>query len=215
MAETPEFHIRLWGVRGSIPCPGEETAKYGGNTSCVEIVCGDRLLIFDAGTGLCQFAENHLNGTPLDVDLFLTHTHYDHVWGWPHFSAALDERNKFLIRAGHLHDAGGIEKLMRGLLTDPLNPVHTGTLRAELAFIDFGIGDTLEPHAGIKVLTAPLNHPNGASGYRISLYNNPEVIREVSTPEPWNLEDAFAAMESSFRPTVEGRRAFGAPRKKK
>ena len=55
----------------------------------------------------------------------------------------------------------------------------------------------------------------GASGYRISLYNNPEVIREVSTPEPWKLEDAFAAMERSFRPAIEGRRGFGAPRKKK
>jgi len=86
---------------------------------------------------------------------------------WPHFSPALDERNKFRIRAGHLHDAGGIEKLMRGLLTDPLNPVNTETLRAHLTFDDFGIGDTLEPHAGIKVRTAPLNHPNGASGYRI------------------------------------------------
>lgn len=54
----------------------------------------------------------------------------------------------------------------------------------------------------------------GASGYRISLYNNPEVIREIASPEPWSLDDAFTMMESSFRPAIEGRRAFGAPRKK-
>jgi NAD(P)-dependent dehydrogenase (short-subunit alcohol dehydrogenase family) len=53
----------------------------------------------------------------------------------------------------------------------------------------------------------------GANGYRISLYSNPEVIREVSTDHPWSLDDAFAAMERSFRPAIEGRRAFGAPRK--
>lgn len=167
MAETPEFHIRFWGVRGSIPCPGEETAKYGGNTSCVEIKCGERVLVFDAGTGICQFAESNAGAAPLDVDLFLTHTHYDHVWGWPHFSAALSAKNKFHIRAGHLHDAGGIENLMRGLLTDPLNPVNTETLRAKLTFEDFGIGDTLAPRTDIKVRTAALNHPNGASGYRV------------------------------------------------
>lgn len=52
----------------------------------------------------------------------------------------------------------------------------------------------------------------GASGYRISLYSNPEVIREISSPVPWSLDDAFAHMERSFRPAVEGRRGFGAPR---
>jgi NAD(P)-dependent dehydrogenase (short-subunit alcohol dehydrogenase family) len=55
----------------------------------------------------------------------------------------------------------------------------------------------------------------GASGYRISLYNNPEVIREISSPEPWSLDDAFAHMERSFRPAVEGRRSFGAGRAQK
>ena len=55
----------------------------------------------------------------------------------------------------------------------------------------------------------------GASGYQISLYSNPEVIREVSSPEPWDLDDAFTAIERSFRPAIEGRRIFGQPREKK
>ena len=54
----------------------------------------------------------------------------------------------------------------------------------------------------------------GASGYRISLYNNPEVVREIASPTPWDLDTAFQLMEQSFRPAVEGRRAFGARKKK-
>jgi len=49
---NPDFTIRFWGVRGSIPCPGPETVRYGGNTACVEIRCGNHLLIFDGGSGL-------------------------------------------------------------------------------------------------------------------------------------------------------------------
>jgi phosphoribosyl 1,2-cyclic phosphodiesterase len=167
VAGEADFLVRFWGVRGSIPCPGAATARYGGNTSCVEMSCGDRLLIFDAGTGIAELGKKLRGEGPVDADLFLTHTHYDHIWGWPHFSPGLDETTRLHIRAGHLQPERRIEDLMKGLLNDPLNPLNSETLRAAVTYEDFTIGDTMTPRPGITVRTAHLNHPNRSSGYRV------------------------------------------------
>ncbi len=82
------FFVRFWGVRGSIACPGLAYAKYGGNTSCLEIRCGDELLIFDAGTGLRELGVSIDGNSRLDGDLFLTHSHFDHISGIPFFRPA-------------------------------------------------------------------------------------------------------------------------------
>src|SRR3546814_5365354 len=67
-----DFFVRFWGTRGSIPCPGESYTRYGGNTSCIEVRCGDKLLIFDAGTGLRPLGKQLCqNGAP-EADIFLT-----------------------------------------------------------------------------------------------------------------------------------------------
>ena len=92
VATEVNFFVRFWGVRGSIPCPGAATSRYGGNTPCMEVRCGERLLIFDAGTGFSDLGMSLRAEGPLDADLFLTHTHYDHIWGWPYFSPGLDEK---------------------------------------------------------------------------------------------------------------------------
>ncbi len=167
VATELDFFVRFWGVRGSIPCPGEATSRYGGNTSCIEVRCGEHLLIFDAGTGFSELGKRLRGEGPLDADLFLTHTHYDHIWGWPHFYPGLEADTRLHIRAGHLIPEHCIEELMLGLLNDPLNPLNSETLRARIVFEDFVIGSTIEPRPGIVVRTAHLNHPNRASGYRI------------------------------------------------
>ena len=100
MAEQEDFWIRFWGVRGSIACPGGDTLHYGGNTSCVEVRCGSRLLIFDCGTGARVFG-NHLQA-PLDADLFFSHTHFDHICGLPFFAPVFVPGNKLSLWAGHL-----------------------------------------------------------------------------------------------------------------
>jgi phosphoribosyl 1,2-cyclic phosphodiesterase len=84
---NPDLTVRFWGVRGSIPCPGPETLRYGGNTACVEIRCGDRLLIFDGGSGLRPLGNELMrDGQRLDFDLFYSHTHLDHIVGLPFFA---------------------------------------------------------------------------------------------------------------------------------
>lgn len=167
MAEDGEFIVRFWGVRGSIPCPGAGTARYGGNTSCVEIRCGPRLLIFDEGSGLRLLGQEIDEGEKIDADLFYSHTHFDHIVGFPFFSPAYKAGNKFEIWAGHLYPERTTEQVLRQTITDPFFPVKLDVMKAEMSFHDFRAGETLEPRPGIRIRTAPLNHPNRATGYRV------------------------------------------------
>ncbi len=167
VSNSDRFLVRFWGVRGSIACPGPRTMRYGGNTSCLEVRCGDRLLIFDAGTGIHEFGARLDGEQPLQTDLFFSHTHFDHICGFPFFAPAFSEDNELRIWAGHLLPDRTIREVLIYLMMDPLFPIPIDTMRAKMTFRDFQAGDTLAPHSGITVRTAPLNHPNNATGYRI------------------------------------------------
>src|SRR5260370_12788329 len=100
---NPDFTVRFWGVRGSIACPGPDTIRYGGNTSCVEMRCGERLLIFDGGSGLRPLGQELLRtARSLDFDLFYTTTHFDHIVGLPFFPPSHAERTPPPLTADHL-----------------------------------------------------------------------------------------------------------------
>ncbi len=167
MSEDTGFSVRFWGVRGSIPAPGASTARYGGNTSCVEIRCGSHLLIFDAGSGIRELGIALEAGGPVEADLFLSHTHYDHLVGLPFFGSVFNPRNSFRVWAGHLKPERTVELVLRGFMTDPLFPVPLDIFNAHIDFHDFIAGDTLQPHPSITVRTTALNHPNRATGYRV------------------------------------------------
>ncbi len=79
--------VRFWGVRGSIPAPGPHTARYGGNTTCIEVRGDDgTLVILDAGTGIFPLAQKLLRELPVTANIFITHTHWDHIQGLPFFT---------------------------------------------------------------------------------------------------------------------------------
>ena len=80
METASNFFVRFWGVRGSIPTPGAHTARHGGNTSCLEVRCGDRLLIFDAGTGIRPLGGHLDKAGAVDADVYFTHTHVGVSW---------------------------------------------------------------------------------------------------------------------------------------
>lgn len=167
MPVRSRFDITFWGVRGSIACPGPDTVRYGGNTSCVEIRCGDALFILDAGTGMRPLGTKLAKEGPLEADLFLSHTHFDHVSGLPFFAPAFLPSNRFRFWAGHLKPQGlEICDVLCEMMTPPLFPVPIEIFKADISYRDFRSGDTLHPRPGVTLRTAPLNHPNGATGYR-------------------------------------------------
>ncbi|MEE8188302.1 MAG: MBL fold metallo-hydrolase [Kiloniellales bacterium] len=167
MADSTEFIVRFWGVRGSIACPGESHQRYGGNTSCLEVRCGEHLLIFDAGTGLRLLGETLAGAKGLSGDLFLTHTHLDHVVGLPFFAPLYNPDTRFRLWAGHLQPELTLHQALSQMMIAPLFPVPPEIFAGSISFHDFTAGETLEPQPGVRLRSAPLNHPNGATGYRI------------------------------------------------
>jgi len=162
-----DFTVRFWGVRGSIPCPGSGTVRYGGNTTCIEVRCGDHLIVFDAGTGIRGLGIDLIRLAPVDFDLFFTHTHWDHVAGLPFFAPAYDPRNTIRMWAGHLEDGRTLKDVLLNLMMVPLFPVPLHGLKAGIAFNDYACGTAFAPHPGVVVRTGWLNHPNRAVGYRV------------------------------------------------
>jgi phosphoribosyl 1,2-cyclic phosphodiesterase len=160
--------VRFWGVRGSIACPGPSASRYGGNTPCVEVRCGGHTLIFDAGTGIRQLGNALLNAChTTDFDVFLSHGHIDHVVGLPFFAPLFVKDQVVRVWGGNLRPAGGVEEAVRKLMSFPFFPLQIEALQAALEFHDFRAGDTIHPRPDITMHTAPLNHPGGATGYRV------------------------------------------------
>ena len=169
MVDNGDFSVRFWGVRGTLPCPGPGTKRYGGNTSCLEIICGGERLIFDAGTGIRALGASLAGQTGLRSHLFLTHTHIDHIIGFPFFRPAYDPANSYEVWSGHLAARpGGLQGVLKNLMSGTLFPVPIDIMHACLAFHDFQAGDRLEPIPDVVIETASLQHPQGATGYRVN-----------------------------------------------
>lgn len=163
----PNMSVRFWGVRGSIPCPGPDTLRYGGNTSCIEVMCGQQQLIFDAGSGIRRLGASCLDRNYRDYQIFFTHTHLDHIIGLPFFAPAFNPAHNIKMYAGHLQGPIRLRDVLSGMMQDPIFPIGIDQLNAQTEFAEFAPGDVLTPAEGISIRTAPLNHPNGATGYRI------------------------------------------------
>ena len=104
MTNPSSMRLKLWGTRGSIPCPGPETVKYGGNTTCFEVTCGKKRIIIDAGTGIRLLGKKIMleEANLLNADLFFTHTHMDHIQGLPFFAPLYNPNSDVRLNAGHL-----------------------------------------------------------------------------------------------------------------
>ncbi|MET0405801.1 MAG: MBL fold metallo-hydrolase, partial [Cystobacter sp.] len=159
--------MRFWGVRGSIPAPGPRTQRYGGNTPCVEMRCGDELLIFDMGTGARALGEAMLaNGGPPHASIFLSHYHYDHLQGMPFFTPLFIPRFSFTLY-GMPRDGQSVKEVLAGQMVPPYFPVTLSQVaKASLTYRDVVPGQVLEL-GPLTVRTLDLNHPGGNLGYRV------------------------------------------------
>lgn len=161
--------VRFWGVRGSLPAPGPDTLVYGGNTACIEVRCGRKRVVLDAGSGLRAFGQSLLGGSEsMDLDLLLTHCHLDHLIGLPFFAPAFHAGAELRLWAGHLSPHEQLARVVAQLMIPPLLPITPDTFRAKISYHDFMAGDRFTVEDEIDVSTAALRHPGGATGYRLA-----------------------------------------------
>ena len=161
------FSVKFWGVRGHIAVSLPTHIKFGGNTSCVEVRLDDHLVIFNAGTGIRELGRQLMQNQPKNIAVLFTHSSWDHITGFPFFAPAFMSQLNLSICAGHLKKYGGIHNILSGQMVGPMFPIPIETMQAKMNFIDFDAGEDLDVVEGAKIRTAPLRHPNGATGYRI------------------------------------------------
>lgn len=130
--------ITFWGTRGSIPTPGRNTEKYGGNTSCVVVEDGDDILIFDAGSGirpLGQSLAQKILGREgkTKLHLFFSHTHWDHIQGLPFFVPAYLEKTELYIYA-EPEKSEMLQKVLSGQMVSSYFPVSMSMFAASIRF---------------------------------------------------------------------------------
>ncbi|HAN32836.1 MAG TPA: MBL fold metallo-hydrolase [Myxococcales bacterium] len=161
---SDQFFLRYWGVRGSIPAPGPDTVRYGGNTTCIEVQAGDRLLCIDGGTGVRLYGQDLMKRLPVQVTFLMTHLHWDHVQGFPFFTPFLVPGNHFKIYSGH-HNGGNIHGVLKQLMAQPAFPISMDAFQSEVGFSFIEPGDRIEM-GDLKIDTMLLRHPGGVLGYR-------------------------------------------------
>ncbi|WP_026104192.1 MBL fold metallo-hydrolase [Anabaena sp. PCC 7108] len=162
-----QFTVQFWGVRGSIPCPGLKTVRYGGNTPCIAMQAGGKRLIFDCGTGVHVLGQSLLAQMPVEGHIFFTHCHWDHMQGFPFFTPAFIKGNKFNIYGAIAPDGSTIEQRLNDQMLHPNFPVPLQIMQANLNFYNIKAGQPIEID-DIFIETAPLNHPGEAVGYRVN-----------------------------------------------
>ncbi len=123
------FKVKFWGTRGTIACPGPNHLAYGGNTSCVEVAMGGRRVIFDLGTGVRNLGKWFVRKQQREATVLMSHTHWDHIQGFPFFQPAFSDGHHFRIMAGHLDTGLSIQNVLAGQMTHPFCPVQSGMNR--------------------------------------------------------------------------------------
>jgi phosphoribosyl 1,2-cyclic phosphodiesterase len=204
--------LKFWGVRGSIPSPGPNTVKYGGNTLCLELRLPDqeRLIIFDAGSGIRELgdslsADNGNKGC-LNADIFLTHTHLDHILGLPFFAPIHNPGTRLKIYGPVTCEEDPLEEVIGGQLSYRYFPIRQHELGADIEYIDLMEGK-YNLGRGITLIAKYLNHPLLALGYRVEYCD--KVLCTAYDTEPFYNVFCTDPSDASFDETLasEGVRA--------
>ncbi len=162
--------VKFWGVRGSIPCPGPMTQKYGGNGACVELRVGKRIVIIDAGSGIRELGnylmKNDLPNGPIKADLFFTHTHWDHIMGFPYFTPIYVPGTTLKVYGPVTFEDDPLEDVVGGQMKYRYFPVNFGELASDVEYIRLKEDPHVDMGDGLQLSTKFLNHPITALGYR-------------------------------------------------
>jgi phosphoribosyl 1,2-cyclic phosphodiesterase len=162
--------VKFWGVRGTVPVPGVDTVRIGGNTPCVEVQTEDReVLVLDAGTGIRLLGLDLVDRSAgqLSVVLLFSHTHWDHIQGFPFFYPARQLRTRLLIFGERRVDRQ-LKQLLASQMSDAYFPLALEDLKADLLFREVQDSERIQVGAHTTVVPQRVPHPGGVFGYRIS-----------------------------------------------
>jgi phosphoribosyl 1,2-cyclic phosphodiesterase len=189
--------LSFWGTRGSIPTPGSRTRRYGGNTSCIAIDVDGALFILDAGTGLRELGDDLVtrNGTPIEAHLLFSHTHWDHIQGFPFFRPAYQPTTNL-----HVYEiARGDERFTRLLL---------GQMRSEYFPVEFSdLGSHIMPEYfsdgsirvnGITLCCLEQDHPGRSFAYRMETQDR-RIVYATDTELDLSLREPEACARDPER----------------
>ncbi|MDJ1179443.1 MBL fold metallo-hydrolase [Roseofilum sp. BLCC_M91] len=177
--------LKFWGVRGDIPTPGEQTIRYGGNTSCVTLETSKNLLIFDAGTGVRVLGKYLLSRMPVEAHLFLSHCQWDRIQGFPFFVPAFIPINRFYVYGSSAVNGDSMGQRLKEQMQPPNFPVPIDIMGSELNFRDIDPGEVLKLES-MDIHTYCLNPINQTLGYRVHTQNHSVVYAtdiEANTDE--------------------------------
>ncbi|RYD69861.1 MAG: response regulator, partial [Verrucomicrobiaceae bacterium] len=192
--------LRFWGVRGSIPTPGPATVHYGGNTSCIEVRADGELVVLDAGSGIRPLGlalAEEFKETPLNLTLLISHTHWDHIQGFPFFLPAYNPQNRVRI-LGYEGARAGLASTLAGQMESPYFPIALKQMPGnivieELGEMNFRLGN-------IRVEACFLNHPGVCVGYRLNTSSGSIVY--VPDNE-WSIESGVASKSAAVPCRIE------------
>lgn len=167
-AGNEPVRLKFWGVRGSIPTPGPQTVRFGGNTSCVEVRADGQIIILDAGTGLRPLGMalgSEFREQPQQLTLLITHTHSDHIQGFPFFGPAYQPQNQIRV-LGFEAARQGLQEVLAMQMESPYFPVPLAQMPGNIVFED--LKDTAFHVGPVRVSACQTNHPGICYGYRLN-----------------------------------------------
>jgi phosphoribosyl 1,2-cyclic phosphodiesterase len=156
--------IRCWGSRGSIPVSGKKYLRYGGNTTCLEIITSDdKILIVDAGSGIREAGNSLIARGYRDITLLMTHAHWDHIMGFPFFKPIYLSRTNLNI-CGCPFAQSSIKEMLSRIMVAPNFPVKFDHIRAKISYEDICF-DSYK-FGSLAITPIALSHPNRGTGYK-------------------------------------------------
>lgn len=158
-------YLKFWGTRGSCPVSGPEYAHFGGNTVCLELVYDEVHLIFDAGTGIRPLGQGLLKEGRTEIDLFLSHTHWDHLSGFPFFEPIYLADRRLTIWAPQ-GEGRSCQELFKELFAHEFFPLKLSELKATIQFQTIHEQQTIRK-GPITLSFHKVNHPGGAYCFKI------------------------------------------------
>ncbi len=160
-----DSYLKLWGTRGSIPVSGPQYTTFGGNTCCLEVRKGNTIIIIDAGTGIRGLGDQLLHSDLREIHLFIGHTHWDHIIGFPFF-APLYNREFVIHIYSHAQKGHSIKNALHKVLKPDYFPVRLEEMQAEIVFHTIKGGEPV--HIGeLSITTAACDHPGGALAFKL------------------------------------------------